>query len=313
MGAERLDLRSDRRPAPPGDHVTVSSDYWLSTFGIASEAEFLETVGTWMPQYAVWGVGWDRETVARFAYHNAWSPPGLTATEIATVRSLFGSDPVKLKAVGDSGGNYWDNLVSAGQQFVLGVAMPALIVPDTGLVSIEMQSGGQDVVNVVGVDLTGGSIAAATAAVKVAWEIAAGPLTRLNNLTALVNYHGMDLSSSTGAIVDVASAAVGGAGATAKATNGACALVKWNGGTRSKSQRGRLYLGPLAEGDVNSDGRTLVAGSLAGFQTAFTNFRNSLSGAGFPLVIVSRLLQEATPVVSHSVESVIATQRRRIR
>jgi hypothetical protein len=67
------------------------------------------------------------------------------------------------------------------------------------------------------------------------------------------------------------------------------------------------------EVNIDTTGRTLIPGSATAYQTAFTNFRNSLDTSGYPLVVVSRKNNSATTVTSHAVESTIATQRRRIR
>jgi hypothetical protein len=44
-----------------------------------------------------------------------------------------------------------------------------------------------------------------------------------------------------------------------KATRAAAAIIKLNGGTRSRSTRGRIYYGPIMENDINADGATLTA------------------------------------------------------
>lgn len=192
--------------------------------------------------------------------------------------------------------------------------MGQLIIPGCFQVSIEASSGSQDVTNVVGVQNGGGTAAGAAAAVQKAWKAAGGPLGTLSNLYALRQFRAMDLSSANGAIAVVTDTTAGqSTSANSLATNAACALIKWNGSTRSKSSRGRLYLGPLMEININADGRTLTSGSITGFTSAFTVFRNSLASDGYPLVVLSRSLSQAFPVTGHAPESVIATQRRRIR
>jgi hypothetical protein len=130
----------------------------------------------------------------------------------------------------------------------------------------------------------------------------------------MVNIHAVDIGSSSGAIVDLADTTAGGATTTnSLATRGACALVRWNGSTRNRSSRGRLYFGPIMEANINSDGATLASTYQTQFTTAFTNFRNSLNTAGYGLVVLSRKESLSHAVTSHAVESTIATQRRRIR
>lgn len=195
-----------------------------------------------------------------------------------------------------------------------GVAMAQLIIPDAYRVSIEAESGGQTVTNVVGVVNGGGTALGAAQAVQTAWKVATGPLTQLTNLYALTGFRALDLSSTNGDIAFVADVATGSnASASGKATNAASALIKWNGGTRSRSSRGRMYYGPLREDQINPDGRTLLTAQVTALNTAFNAFRTSLSSAGYPLAVLSPTLSQAFLVTSSTVESVIATQRRRIR
>lgn len=192
--------------------------------------------------------------------------------------------------------------------------MVTLLIPNTIRVAIEAQSGGQAVTNVIGVTGGGsGSALAAATAVKNAWEAVTGPIAQLGGQYVVAAYRALDLSSLNGDIAVVSSTKAGTGTAAQLATNGACALVKWNGGTRSRSSRGRLYLGPLRESQINTDGRTLAAATQTAVQTSFEGFRSALASAGFPLCVISPTLSTSFPVTSVAVESVIATQRRRIR
>ena len=168
--------------------------------------------------------------------------------------------------------------------------------------------------HVVGVQNGGGDAAGAGVAVRNAWKSTNGPLSQLSNLYVLSQFVTTDIGSSNGAINVLTDTTAGTQAATNSfATAGACALIKWNGGTRSRSARGRLYYGPIREIDINADGRTLTSAQQGFFNTAFNNFRSSLSGAGYPLVVLSRKLSQSFPVTSSAVETTIATQRRRIR
>lgn len=122
-----------------------------------------------------------------------------------------------------------------------------------------------------------------------------------------------DLSSLDGAIAEATGANAGTNVGTTLATNAACALVKWNGATRSGSSRGRIYHGPLTEAMVNSDGRTLASASQTSIKNAWQQVVDGLVTDGMPMCIISRKRLDATNVSSVAVESVIATQRRRIR
>lgn len=281
------------------------SDYW-QLFGYTDESAFVDAVSPYMPSLRYWGLGWDAEQMSHYAWSNPASAFGSVAATVLTVKTVSGDSPTQQTTAGALAGRYIDS--TQGAQ-----AMPALIIPGTFLCSIKMSSGGQDVINVIGVRNSGGTAAGAAAAVDAAWQAASGPLSQLSTTTTYSGVHAMDLSSADGAISDLAVTGKAGGASGALATNAACALVKWNGGTRSGSSRGRLYFGPLLEVAVNSDGRTLASTWQTAFQNAITVFRNSLNSANYPLVVISRKNAVATTVTSHAVENVIATQRRRIR
>ena len=204
-----------------------------------------------------------------------------------------------------------------GQQYQLnlqGPSMTTLIIPNCFQVTIQMSAGGHAVENVIGVQNSSGTAAGAAAAVLAAWKISNGPLSRLSSLVTMVGVRAVDISSTNGAIAFVADSTAGGMTTTnSLATRGACSLFQWNGGTRSRSSRGRLYFGPIMEQDIQADGATLVTTVQTGQSGSMLNFRNSLSGASYPLVVLSRTLSQAFAVTSHAIEPTIATQRRRIR
>ena len=179
--------------------------------------------------------------------------------------------------------------------------------------SIQATSGGRAVDNVIGVRGTAsGQEAAAAAAVKAAWEATGGPCKARTNQYVMAQYYVTDLSSTTGGIATLTSSTTG-AIIGSLSTNAACALVKTNGTNRSRSTRGRLYAGPLAESEINADGRTLQSGTVTTLQAAFTQFKTALASANYPWVVISPTLGSATLVSAISVEGTIATQRRRIR
>lgn len=190
-----------------------------------------------------------------------------------------------------------------------------LVISNTYRVAVRMLAGGKSITNVVGVrGSSSGQQAAAAAAVLAAWKVASGPLSRISSLVTMADVTAVDLSSTTGGISVVSDTTAGGiTTSNSLSTRAASALVTWNGSTRSKSARGRLYFGPLMEIDLNSDGATLDSTRQAALSTAWTNFRSSLATAGFPLVVISQKLASTTDVTSHAVQSTIATQRRRIR
>jgi hypothetical protein len=187
-----------------------------------------------------------------------------------------------------------------------------LIVPDTYLVSINATSGGQNITNVVGVRKSFSGADLVAAAVETAWTQTGGPIKLMNNGYAMKDFSAMFLGQADGEVVTKTSNAVGPLTAT-KSTNAACALVSYGGGSRARTSKGRLYFGPIGESDINPDGRTLAAGSVTAITAAFNVFKLSLINAGFEWVVVSRKLQSASTINAISVQSIIATQRRRIR
>lgn len=188
--------------------------------------------------------------------------------------------------------------------------MAALVIPGCFLVSIKGISGGQDVVNVIGVKDENAGAATIANAVLSAWKVANGPFIRLPTTYQMVEVKAMSLSSVDGQVFTVPDGSQA-PGAGALATNGSCALLTFGNGSRLKSARGRMYFGPLRESDINADGRTLAAGS--NFTTAFNNFKTALETPGREWVILSRKNSTSSPVQVIQTQSVIATQRRRIR
>lgn len=185
-----------------------------------------------------------------------------------------------------------------------------LIIPNTYLVSIKGSSGGQDVVNVIGVEGTGNTAISVATAVLGAWKTAGGPLSKLTTAYTMLEVKAMDLSSASGDVYTVTDSTAGTL-SPPLATNAACALITYGSGTRAKSERGRMYFGPLRESDVNTDGRTLA--NAAGFTTAFGAFKTALEINNRKWVVISRKNSSTTDIVSVTTQSVIATQRRRIR
>lgn len=284
---------------------TLDPDFWDRHFGIKTKAEFDATFKQYAlsvgPKYVKAGP----DAFLYDAYYFPADPPGAYIAAIAYILEAVGVDvPASKPAIAHAA-------AVAREQEEQRVA--PLVIPNVYRVAIQGISGGQDVVNVVGVrGSASGQHAGAAAAVRTAWKVASGPMSRMSSAYTLSSVKAMDLSSLDGGIAEVTDGSFG-SGSGTLATNAASALVKWNGGTRSGSSRGRLYFGPLPELSVNSDGRTLASSEITALQTAFQNFINSLSGAGFPLCVISRTLGNAATVTSLSIESVIATQRRRIR
>lgn len=185
-----------------------------------------------------------------------------------------------------------------------------LIIPETYLVSIKGVSGGQDVVNVIGVRAPANTAISVATAVQGAWKTAGGPMSKMPSTYQLIEFKAMSLASANGDVYAVPDSTAGTAGSSL-ATNGACALVTFGNGTRAKSTKGRMYFGPLLESAINADGRTLAAAG--GFTTAFQAFKAALEINQREWVVISRKNSSTSPISIIQTQSVIATQRRRIR
>ena len=188
-----------------------------------------------------------------------------------------------------------------------------LIVPNVYRCTIQAKSGTRAVQNVIGLRGTaGGQEAAAAAALKAAWEAAGGPARTRPTQYLTQGYYVVDLSSANGGIATLAGAQAGLL-AGHNSTNAACALVKLNGSNRSRSTRGRMYVGPLGEGEVAADGQTMNTTDRATLQSAVNQFKAALATAGFVWCVISVKNSSSSDVTAAQVETQIATQRRRIR
>lgn len=285
--------------------MSIGADYWR-LYGWQDEDSFVQDMAGFMPSLAVGSWGLTQQDMARQAYENPWSMPGTVASGVTLAGKVLGLDPVQQQVAADDSVRY----VTRNPE---GKGMAQLIIPGVYQVAIQAVSGGQQVVNVIGVRNSGGSALGAAQAVLKAWKVTAGPLARHPSQYQMTGVHAMSLASENGDIADVADSTSGGITATSLATNGSCALVKWNGGTRSGTSRGRMYHGPLTEDQVQTDGRRIATGEQTALTTAYANFMASLNADGYPLVVISRKAQTATTVTSHLVETIIASQRRRIR
>lgn len=192
--------------------------------------------------------------------------------------------------------------------------MATLIIPNTYMVSIDGESGGQNVTNVVGITADFKNAQMVAEAVSLAWKFPGGPLSRMSTLYSMRQITVVDLTFADG---DVYTLPVTGAGSQvgALATNGSCALVSYSGGTRSRSSSGRLFFGPLTEGAIQSDGRSVENATRTGIDAAFLIFQNQLAAGDYNWCVISRKLAKASviPIGAAHVQPIIATQRRRIR
>ena len=191
-----------------------------------------------------------------------------------------------------------------------------LIIPGAYQVVIEMQASGQQVLNVIGIkDLEGTEdpVSLIGNTVKNAWEIASGPLSKLPSQVSMVGYHVTSLYAADSPKGSVGSTTAGGKTGQEMSTLATCAVVKLSGGSRSRSNNGRMYFGPLYEAIVNADGRTVSGPYITELAAAIALFRTELDTANLPLAVLSRKNSTATVVTGTSVGGIIGIQRRRLR
>lgn len=292
--------------------TTWGPAFWESQYGYVSFEEFYEDAQRYLEGSGTAFFIPPTEATARLA----WYSPGSGIGTYLAGRLLLGRERGELVKLGSA------PIVNSGRDLAEINAlrtetentMATLIIPNAFQVSIEMETFAQPVVNVVGVTSASGTAQGAAEAVKAAWEGAGKPLSQLSSQVVVRNYRAVDLSTVFGDIADVASTATGGLTPTGGyATLASTALIGWNGASRSRSTRGRLYLGPLLDTQINVDGRTLASATVSAMQNVFGTFRSNLASAGYPLAILSRKNLQAYPVSSHTVSTIIATQRRRLR
>lgn len=292
-----------------------ASDFW--NFIAPNKADFIAKVAPALPQtYLLPGqIGPVPNTLfAELAYDQPFSAAGILARVYYEGASTLGLTPSQSDVLANALNQQGSAFTKQGA-WQIGESGVVLVIPNTYRVAIRMTAGGKDITNVIGLrGSASGQQAAAAAAALAAWKVATGPLTALSSLVTMADVTAVDLSSAAGGIAIVPDSTNGGVSSTnSLSTRAAAALIGWNSGTRSRSARGRMYLGPIMETDIQGDGATLQTTSVTKFNTAMTAMRNSLSTAGFPLVVISAKNASTTDVTSHATQTTIATQRRRLR
>lgn len=126
---------------------------------------------------------------------------------------------------------------------------------------------------------------------------------------ALTQIVSTDLSVAGGIQIITPTPGTGGSGSGA--ASGLCALVKLNTGLRSRSGRGRIFIGPLKATAVTGD--QVSAGAITTVNSEMNNLDTDLAGLAKPtqLVVASRKLGLSHVVTSHNCELLVAYQRRR--
>lgn len=193
--------------------------------------------------------------------------------------------------------------------------MPTLVIPDGLQLVVAGTQSGQPVINVMHFRNTSGgtrNLVTDLVAIKALWEKAAGPLKVKSNGFAMTGYKLTDISSTSGQVSELGSTVAGGV-AGSLSTMASAALIRLSGGTRDRSGSGRLYHGPLLEGQINADGRQIDTGAATTLTTAYTTWASDMLALDLEWCVASRQDSTLTTISSITVSTIIATQRRRLR
>lgn len=192
--------------------------------------------------------------------------------------------------------------------------MAPLVIPGCVQIAIHMEASGQPVYNVIHLFIGEGIDTPTTTLndVKTAWEASGGPLKTRSDQVKMISYNYTDLRYPDGTVQQLSSSTTG-LGTAQFSTMAAAALIKLQSGTRARSKNGRLYHGPLVEGDINADGRTIDSTKLGQLQTAYNAFQTAMNVGERKWVVASRKTLTTAPIANVSIASVVATQRRRLR
>lgn len=202
----------------------------------------------------------------------------------------------------------------AGSDLTAGVTVPQIVIANTYRVTMRAVFGGQAIENVY--HFTGsapGQEQACATQFQAAFKNVAGPIRLWDNKFTLVEFEAVDLSSINGGIWVINDTTAGTRTAAECSGRQVCALITYNGQTRNRSSRGRLYHGPLYEGDIATDGATLNTTPQGLISTSYSNLRNLMISNGFQPCVLSRVLVQTFAITQARVENTIATQRRRLR
>lgn len=278
-------------------------------------------VGLVPDQVQLGSVSLTREQLVDLAWANPASGAGLAGRLFYQGGAVQGTTQAQAASLAQAqldnlvrGGAYPVGANGIGMDLTLGVGMAPIVVPNCYAGTVKARFGGQPVLNTF--HFTAGSAGQEQpicTALQGAWKVATGPLTRFGSAYVLEEFEVIDLSTATGGIWVIADTTAGARASTSVAGRQTSALITYNGQTRSRSSRGRTYLGPLYEDDIAANGASLETTSVTAVGNAMTAFRNYMSSLSFPMVVLSRKLLTAYPITLQRVEPIIATQRRRLR
>ncbi len=194
------------------------------------------------------------------------------------------------------------------------VLMPQLVIPAAIKVEILGTIAGRECANVLGA-LNSGGAGATTAillelanAVEASWKTGFLPL--ISDAYSYREVRCTSLNTATSPQVVVTNP---GNGTKSNGSSSQVAqLIKLITETRSRSSRGRIYIPPPGDADVNSSGM-MTNQQVIDLTAAMSSLRSSMATAGAPQAILSRFKSIAYPVTAFRVDTKVATQRRRLR
>lgn len=199
--------------------------------------------------------------------------------------------------------------------------MPELVIP-VGFAQCalrwRMAGDPEEMISTIGVELDGTAETPEEVALAVGtlWLAAWAPASFSNQATfvGVTAYVGNDGPNPTPgeSLFNTA-----GGSASAMLPQNCCVLVRKTTGLGGRRNRGRMYLPALhlAEGSVDNIG-AIAGATVASMQSQMNNFRSGLLGSGAvgqPVLFHSAAPITPTVITSFSVQSLIATQRERLR
>jgi len=139
-----------------------------------------------------------------------------------------------------------------------------------------------------------------------------GHLGMLNQVYSAANMQALTIEKLDGASApQIFTAPTWGSGSgTGDAIPQACILASFRTALRGAAHRGRMYLPFVAEGEQSSG--VLGSTNLATAQGHWDNFRTAMIANSAPLVVASYKNSTAEDVTGIHLESIIATQKRRV-
>jgi hypothetical protein len=161
-----------------------------------------------------------------------------------------------------------------------------------------------------GVDNNGASATAVATAVSAAIT-SSSLLANLSDSVTISTIHVKLGPNATGAFVDLANAQTGGDNGATISPN-VTLLVKKTTTLGGREGSGRMYWPGLGEGQVDEAGN-IDGSTLSALQTKFSDFSSDMTTAGYPLFLLHNSATAPTGITGLQVQSVAATQRRRLR